>query len=107
MMRLLEASPGAGRIGQKLRSRDKKTKKGENIMTFDKVKEVIADTVNIDEADITLESSLKEDLGIDSLDAVEISIALEDAFETSIPQEELANFVTVQNIVDYIDANKG
>ncbi len=75
-------------------------------MTFDKVKEVIADTVSIDEADITLEASLKEDLGIDSLDAVEISIALEDAFGLSIPQEELTGFVTVQNIVDYIDANK-
>ena len=75
-------------------------------MVFDKVKEVIADTVNIDEADIKLESTLKEDLGIDSLDAVEISIALEDAFELSIPQEELAGFVTVKDIVDYIEANK-
>ena len=75
-------------------------------MVFDKVKEVIADTVNIDEADITLEATLKDDLGIDSLDAVEISIALEDAFEISIPQEELANFTTVKDIVEYIEANK-
>lgn len=75
-------------------------------MVFDKVKEVIADTVNIDEADIKLEASLKDDLGIDSLDAVEISIALEDAFEITIPQEELANFATVKDIVDYIEANK-
>lgn len=75
-------------------------------MVFDKVKEVIADTVNIDEADIKLEATLKDDLGIDSLDAVEISIALEDAFEITIPQEELANFTTVKDIVDYIEANK-
>ena len=75
-------------------------------MVFDKVKEVIADTVNIDEADIKLEATLKDDLGIDSLDAVEISIALEDAFEISIPQEELANFMTVKDIVEYIEANK-
>lgn len=75
-------------------------------MVFDKVKEVIADTVNIDEADIRLEATLKDDLGIDSLDAVEISIALEDAFEITIPQEELANFTTVKDIVDYIEANK-
>lgn len=75
-------------------------------MVFDKVKEVIADTVNIDEADIKLEATLKDDLGIDSLDAVEISIALEDAFEITIPQEELANFTTVKDIVEYIEANK-
>ena len=75
-------------------------------MVFDKVKEVIADTVNIDETDITLEATLKDDLGIDSLDAVEISIALEDAFEITIPQEELANFTTVKDIVEYIEANK-
>ncbi len=75
-------------------------------MLFDKVKEIIADTVNIDEAEIKEESTLKEDLGIDSLDAVEISIALEDSFEISIPQEKVAEFVTVQDIVDYILANK-
>ena len=49
-------------------------------MNFDKIKEVIADTVSIEEAEITLDADLKEDLGIDSLDAVEISIALEEAF---------------------------
>ncbi|MDD5832852.1 MAG: acyl carrier protein [Clostridiales bacterium] len=73
-------------------------------MNFDKIKEVIADTVSIDEAEITLDADLKEDLGIDSLDAVEISIALEEAFDISIPQEELAKFVTVQDIVDFVDA---
>ena len=73
-------------------------------MNFDKIKEVIADTVSIDEAEITLDADLKEDLGIDSLDAVEISIALEEAFDISIPQEELARFVTVQDIVDFVDA---
>ena len=75
-------------------------------MNFDKIKEVIADTVSIDEAEITLDADLKEDLGIDSLDAVEISIALEEAFDISIPQEELAKFVTVQDIVDFVDAQK-
>ena len=75
-------------------------------MLFDKVKEIIADTVNLDEAEIKEESTLKEDLGIDSLDAVEISIALEDAFSISIPQEKVAEFTTVQDIVDYIAANK-
>ena len=73
-------------------------------MNFDKIKEVIADTVSIDEAEITLDADLKEDLGIDSLDAVEISIALEEAFDIAIPQEELAKFVTVQDIVDFVDA---
>lgn len=75
-------------------------------MIFDKVKEVIADTVNIDEADITIDASLKEDLDIDSLDAVEISIALEEAFDLSIPQEELANFRTVSDIVEFVENAK-
>lgn len=80
--------------------------KGDQTMLFDKVKEIIAETVNIDEAEVKAESTLKEDLGIDSLDAVEISIALEDSFEISIPQEKVAEFTTVQDIVDYIAANK-
>ena len=53
--------------------------------------------------DIKLESSLMDDLGADSLDAVELNMALEEAFEISIPDEAIANFKTVKDIVDYID----
>ena len=75
-------------------------------MTFDKVKEIIVDTLNCDEDVVTLEATLNDDLGADSLDAVELNMALEEAFEISIPDEELANFKTVNDIVTYIDSNK-
>ncbi len=75
-------------------------------MTFEKVKEIIVDTLSCDEEKVTLEASLTEDLGADSLDAVELNMALEEAFEISIPDEELANFKSVNDIVTYIDSNK-
>ena len=75
-------------------------------MTFDKVKEIIVDTLSCDEDKVTLEATLSDDLGADSLDAVELNMALEEAFEISIPDEELANFKTVNDIVTYIDSNK-
>lgn len=73
-------------------------------MTFEKVKETIIDTINCDEDKITLEARLNEDLGIDSLDAMELSMALEEAFSLTIEEEELQGFKTVQNIVDFIDS---
>jgi len=75
-------------------------------MTFEKVKEIIVNTLSCDEEKVTLEASLTEDLGADSLDAVELNMSLEEAFEISIPDEELANFKTVQDIVTYIENNK-
>ena len=73
-------------------------------MTLDKVKKVIVSTVSCDEDSVTLEANLKEDLGIDSLDAVEINLALEDEFGITIEDEEMAKFVTVKDIVDYIES---
>lgn len=75
-------------------------------MTFDKVKEIIVDTICCNEEDVVLTVDIKEDLGADSLDAVEVNMALEEAFKISIPEEALVNFVTVQDIVDFIDNNK-
>ena len=75
-------------------------------MTFDKVKEIIVDTICCNEEDVVLTADTKEDLGADSLDAVELNMALEEAFKISIPEEALVNFVTVQDIVDFIDNNK-
>ena len=75
-------------------------------MVFDKVKEIIVDTLSCDEEKVTLEASLADDLGADSLDAVEVNMALEEAFGISIPDEALANFKTVQDIVTYIENNQ-
>lgn len=74
-------------------------------MTFDKVKEVIVDTLGCDEEAVVLTANLKEDLNADSLDAVELSMALEEAFGFTIADEDLMAFVTVKDIVDYIDKN--
>lgn len=72
-------------------------------MTFDKVKEVIVDTLGCDEDAVVLTAELKGDLNADSLDAVELSMALEEAFGLTIEDEDLMAFVTVKDVVDYID----
>ncbi len=71
-------------------------------MVFDKVKEIIADKLSVNGDDITKESSFIEDLGADSLDIVELIMALEDELEMEIPDEEAEKFVTVGDVVEYI-----
>ena len=71
-------------------------------MTFEKVKEIIVDTLGCNEEAVVLTANLKEDLGADSLDAVELNMALEEEFGLTISDEALVNFFTVQDIVDYI-----
>lgn len=72
-------------------------------MIFDKVKEIIVDTLGADEADVTPEATIFGDLGADSLDAVELNMALEDAFGISIPDEDIAAMKTVDDVVKYLD----
>ena len=73
-------------------------------MTFEKVKEIIMDTINCSE-EITLEANLKDDLGIDSLDSMELMMAVEDAYGITVPEEELPNLTSVKAIVEYVDKN--
>lgn len=74
---------------------------------FEKIKEIIAEQLGIDNADtITLETSLIEDLEADSLDAVEVIMALEDEFGIEIPDEEAENFKTIGDISKFIEENK-
>lgn len=73
-------------------------------MTFEKVKEVIVDTISCEEEAVTMEAKLIDDLGADSLDAVELNMALEEAFDITIADEEVANFVTVGDIVKHIES---
>ncbi len=73
-------------------------------MTFEKVKEVIVENLNVDGNSVTLESQLKQDLGADSLDAVELVIALEDAFGIKVDDDAAVKFVAVKDIVAYIDS---
>ena len=70
---------------------------------FEKVKKVIVDTLGCDEEAVTLQASLQEDLGADSLDAVDLNMALEDELGVSIDDEALANLKTVGDLVNYLE----
>lgn len=72
---------------------------------FDKVKEIIVDTLDCNTEDVTMEASLTETLGADSLDAVELQLALEDSLGVSIPDDALTQMKTVGDIVSYLEAN--
>lgn len=72
---------------------------------FEKVRDIIVDTLSCDADKVTMEASLADDLGADSLDAVELNMALEDNLSVAISDEELANMKTVGDIVNYLEAN--
>jgi len=74
--------------------------------TFEQVKEVIVEQLNVNEDEVKPESNFVEDLGADSLDVVELIMALEEKFEIEIPDSEAENIKTVQDVVDYIEKHK-
>ncbi|MEN9799727.1 MAG: hypothetical protein RL653_3424 [Pseudomonadota bacterium] len=71
-----------------------------------KVKNIITDQLGVSEDEIKLESSFIEDLGADSLDIVELVMAMEEEFEVEIPDEEAANIKTVGDAINYIKNHK-
>ena len=73
---------------------------------FEKVRELVAAQLGIDEAVIKPESNFKEDLKADSLDLFELVMSLEDECSVTIPSEELEKILTVQDVVDYVEANQ-
>jgi acyl carrier protein len=74
----------------------------EQEQVVERVKKVVAEQLGANEADIKPESSFVDDLGADSLDTVELVMALEEEFECEIPDEEAEKITTVQQAVDYI-----
>lgn len=74
-------------------------------MDFEKVRNVIAESLGCDVEKVTLEAKLQEDLEADSLAAVELSMAIEDATGIAIDDEALPNMKTVGDIVNYLNAN--
>ena len=73
---------------------------------FEEIKAVIVETLSVDEDKVTLDASLSDDLGADSLDAVELGMAIEDAVGVAIADEDLPNIETVQDLVDYVESHK-
>ena len=74
-------------------------------MDFETLKQVIVNTLSCDEDKVTLEATLAEDLGADSLDAVELNMAIEESCGVAIPDEELGNMKTVGDIFNYLQAH--
>ena len=68
----------------------------------EKVKEIIIDQLGVDEKQVKSEASFIDDLGADSLDTVELVMALEEEFDIEIPDEDAEKIATVQNAIDYI-----
>lgn len=73
-------------------------------MTLDKIKEIIAEQLSIEEDAVKMETHLMKDLEADSLDAVEIIMAIEDEFGIEVPDEDAEKFQTVSDIVSYVEA---
>ncbi len=71
-----------------------------------RVKAIVVEQLGVDEAEVKNESSFIDDLGADSLDTVELVMALEEEFGTEIPDEEAEKITTVQLAIDYVNANK-
>ena len=71
----------------------------------DRVKNIVVEQLGVKEEEVTSEASFVDDLGADSLDTVELVMALEEKFDTEIPDEEAEKINTVQAAIDYIKAN--
>ena len=75
-------------------------------MVFEKIKEIIIDELGIDESKVTMDARFREDLGADSLDAVEIIMQIEEEFGVEINEDVIQNMKVLGDIVKYIEENK-
>ncbi|NLY17509.1 MAG: acyl carrier protein [Clostridiaceae bacterium] len=74
-------------------------------VTFEKVKEIVVEQLGVEESEVTMEASFIDDLGADSLDIVELIMALEEEFDLEIPDKEAEKITTVGDAVEYIKAH--
>ena len=74
---------------------------------LEKIKEIVAESLNADVDTLTEETSFKDDLGADSLDLFELVLALEEEFDIEIPTEDLEQIATVQDIIGYLNNKLG
>ena len=75
-------------------------------MVLDQIKKILVETMDIEEEKITLDAKLKDDLNLDSLDSVELIMSAEEEFGIEIPDEDVMNIKTVNDIVNYIEEHK-
>lgn len=73
------------------------------MMVLEKIKEIIAEQLNVDSSIIDIDSNLMADLAADSLDAVEIIMAVEEEYDLAIPDDDAEKFRTVRDLVEYVD----
>jgi acyl carrier protein len=73
----------------------------------ERVKKIVVEQLGVTEDEVTNEASFVDDLGADSLDTVELVMALEEEFETEIPDEDAEKITTVQQAIDYVNAHSG
>ena len=73
--------------------------------TFERIRELLAEQLDIDEEKITMDSNILEDFEADSLDVVDMVMSLEDEFGVEIPDEEIENLHTVGDVVSYVEDN--
>ena len=74
-------------------------------MVFEKIKAMLAEQLDANEENLTLDTNIAKDLGADSLDVVELLMSIEDEFEVEIPDEEIENIKTIGDLTEYIQNN--
>jgi len=74
-------------------------------MVFEKIKNILAEQLDADADEMTMETNIARDLGADSLDVVELLMSIEDEFEVEIPDDEIENIKTIGDLVEYIQSN--
>lgn len=74
-------------------------------MIFEKIAQLLADQLDANADDLTLDTNIADDLGADSLDVVELLMAIEDEFEVEIPDDKIETMKTIGDVVNYIQAN--
>ncbi len=72
-------------------------------MVFEKIRDIVVDQLDVDAGDVTVDSSIIDDLGADSLDIVDLVMSIEEEFDVEIPDEEVENIKTVGDIVKYVE----
>ncbi len=75
-------------------------------MVFDKIREILADQLDANADEMTMDTRIAEDLGADSLDVVEMLMSVEDEFGIEIPDDAIEDLKTIGNVVQYIENNK-